>query len=107
MASSKIWKVQQDSESMAKITGESVSIIGAPNRFIKVNKNGTTVYGPMSVVAGSESIKTGGMFSSLPDLLQMIPSTTFSPIPSKIPMPPLGVAFDLAADVAFFAILLG
>lgn len=106
MATNKIWKVHSESEAMMTITGDSSSMIGSPNRYVKVNRNGTTVYGPMSVVAGSESIKTGGMFSSLPDLLQMIPSTTFSPIPSKIPMPPLGVAFDLAADVAFFSMLL-
>ena len=106
MPSNKIWKVGQDSPAQMSITNESAFVIGAPNRFIKVNDAGTTIYGPLSVVAGSESIKTGGMFVAMPDMIQMIPSTTYTPIPSKIPFPPLNVAFDLAADVAFFALLL-
>lgn len=102
----KIWKASLGSPAQFAIASESAFVVGAENRFIKVNGSGTTVYGPMSVVAGTESIKTGGMFVSLPNLVKMIPSTTYTPIPDQIPMPPLNVAFDLAADVAFFMLLL-
>lgn len=102
----KIWRASLESPAQFAISSESAFILGSENRFIKVNANGTTIYGPVSVVAGTESIKTGGMFVSLPNLVKMIPSTTYTPIPDQIPMPPLNVAFDLAADVSFFAMLL-
>lgn len=103
-APAKIWKANLNSPAQFAITDQSAFMVGAENRFIKVNQNGTTIYGPTAIVAGSESIKTGAMFCSLPNLVQMIPSTTFSPIPGQIPSPPINVAFDLAADCAFFAI---
>lgn len=103
----KIWKTSLNSPAQFAVASESAFMVGAENRFVKVNANGTTIYGPLSVVAGTESIKTGGMFTSLPNLVKMIPSTTYTPIPDQIPMPPLNVAFDLAADVSFFALLLG
>jgi hypothetical protein len=106
MEKAKIWKASLTSSAQFAISSDSAFMVGKENRFIKVNKNGTTVYGPMAVVAGTESIKTGGMFVSLPNLVKMIPSTFVSPIPDQIPMPPINVAFDLAADVSYFAILL-
>jgi hypothetical protein len=104
---SKIWKLKKDSTAYMAIKDDSVFMVGAPNRFITVDKQGTVVYGPMSVVAGEESIKTGGMFSRLPDLVQMIPETEVTPgTHIKIPIPPVHVGFQLAADVGFFAALL-
>lgn len=102
----KIWKATLTSPAQFAITHSAAFVVGAENRFIKVNDNGTTIYGPTSIVAGTESIKTGGMFSSLPNLIKMIPSTTYTPIPDQIPSPPLNVGFDLAEDVSFFAMLL-
>jgi hypothetical protein len=103
----KIWKATLTAEAKMAVTQDAAYVIGSPNRFIKVNENGTTIYGPVSIVAGTESIKTGGLFTSLPNLVKMIPSTTFSPIPDQIPSPPLNIAFDLVEDVSFFAALLG
>ncbi len=102
----KIWKASLESPAQLAVTSESSTMVGGENRYIKVNKNGTTIYGPVSIVAGTESIKTGGMFVSLPNLVKMIPSTMVSPIPDQIPSPPLNVAFDLVEDVSFFALLL-
>lgn len=102
----KIWKASLNAPAQFAITQNSAFMVGAENRFIKVNENGTTIYGPVSIVAGTESIKTGGMFTSLPNLVKMIPSTFVSPLPDQIPMPPINVAFDLAEDVAFFSMLL-
>jgi hypothetical protein len=102
----KIWKASLSAPAQFAITQNSAFIVGAENRFIKVNESGTTIYGPVSIVAGTESIKTGGMFTSLPNLIKMIPSTFVSPLPDQIPMPPINVAFDLAEDVAFFSMLL-
>ncbi len=102
----KIWKMNIDSVPAMAVTGNAAFMIGAENRFVKVNESGTTVYGPMSVVAGTETIKTGGMFVSLPNLVKMVPSTFVSPLPDQLPFPPINVGFDLAEDAAFFAILL-
>lgn len=103
----KIWKATLDATAKMAITENAAYVIGSENKFIKVNSNGTTIYGPLSIVAGTESIKTGGLFTSLPNLVKMIPSTTFSPIPDQIPSPPFNIAFDLAEDVTFFTSLLG
>lgn len=102
----KIWKMSLDSSAQFAVSDKAAYMVGAPNRFIKVNDNGTTIYGPVSIVAGTESIKTGGMFVSLPNLIKMIPSTMVTPIPDQIPFPPINIAFDLAEDVAYFATLL-
>ena len=106
MADIKLWKLNQDSPAGMKVANDSAMMIGAENRFIKVSDKGTVIYGPLSIVAGTESIKTGGMFISLPNLVKMIPSTFVSPIPDQIPFPPIHVAVDLALDVGFFAMLL-
>lgn len=102
----KVWKASINSSAKMTVTDDSAYVIGSENRFIKVNANGTTVYGPMSIIAGTESIKTGGMFTQLSNMAKMIPSTMVTPIPDQIPSPPLNIMFDLAGDVAFFASLL-
>jgi len=103
----KIWKHGIDSPAQIAITDENAYLVGSENKFIKAGQNGTVIYGPLSIVAGTESIKTGGMFTQLPNIVKMIPSTTVTPIPDQIPSPPLNVAIDLAADVGFFMSLLG
>jgi len=102
----KIWKASLKATAQFAITENAAYMVGSENRFIKVDDKGTTIYGPVSIVAGTESIKTGGMFTSLPNLVKMIPSTTFTPIPDQIPMPPINIFFDLAEDVAYFSMLL-
>lgn len=102
----KIWKLQQNSTANFNVRADSVQMVGDENHFIKVSDKGTVIYGPVSIVAGTESIRTGGMFVQLPNMAKMIPSTMVTPIPDQIPVPPIHVAFDLAQDVAFFAMLL-
>lgn len=106
MAKSKIWKLKANSPAQTVVTDDAVFLVGSETKFLKVNDKGTTIYGPISLATGSESIKTSGMFVSLPDLTQMIPSTTFSPIPAKIPVPPLNLFFDIAEDISYFSALL-
>jgi hypothetical protein len=103
----KIWKLKKDSTANMSVKDDAAFMVGAPNRFIAVDPSGTVVYGPMSIVAGEESIKTGGMFSRLPDMVQMIPETTVTPgTHIKIPIPPVHVGFKLAEDVGYFTGLL-
>lgn len=102
----KIWKASLKSPAQFAITDQAAYVVGSDTKFIKVDDKGTTIYGPVSIVAGTDSIKTGGLFTSLPNLIKMIPSTTYTPIPDQIPMPPINIFFDLAEEVSFFAMLL-
>ena len=103
----KIWKLKKDSTAYFMTKDDGAWVVGAPNRFMNIDKNGTVIYGPLSIVAGEESIKAGGMFSRLPDLVQMIPESMVTPgTHIKIPVPPVHVGFQLAQDVGFFASLL-
>jgi len=104
---SKIWKLRKDSKAFITVKDSEAFMTGSDTKFVKVNKAGTTIYGPLSIVAGEESIKTAGMFSRLPDLVQMIPETMTTPGPHiKVPVPPIHVGINLALDVGFFAALL-
>lgn len=102
----KIWKVRQESPSQFAVAEERVFMVGDKKHFITTGPGGNVIYGPTSIVAGAESIRTGGAFVSLPDGIQSIPSSQVTPLPGKIPIPPIHVAFDLAVDVAYFAALL-
>lgn len=102
----KIWKLSTDSTSQYAVGEDFATMVGDKKNFIKTSSGGNVIYGPTSIVAGAESIRTGGVFVELPDPVQGIPSTEVTPLPGKIPLPPLHVAFDLAVDVAYFAMLL-
>lgn len=102
----KIWKVSLKSKAQFAITDETATMVGDKKHFIKTSPGGNVLYGPTSIVAGAESIRTGGTYVSLPDALQSVPSTEVTPLPGKISIPPIHVAFALAEDVGFFAALL-
>lgn len=102
----KIWKLSLDSTAQVTVEAESATLVGSKKHFIKTGSGGNVIYGPTSIVAGSESIRTGGSYVSLPEPVQSLPSTEVTPLPGKISIPPVHVAFDLAQDVAYFAALL-
>lgn len=102
----KIWKLTDKSDSQMNVQSESAMMVGDKKHFIKTGTGGNVIYGPTSIVAGSESIRTGGAYVSLPEPVQSLPSTEVTPLPGKISIPPIHVAFDLAQDVGFFAALL-
>jgi len=102
----KIWKLNDRAQSQINVQAESATLVGDKKHFIKTGTGGNVLYGPTSIVAGSESIRTGGAYVSLPEPVQSIPSTEVTPLPGKISIPPVHIAFDLAQDVGFFAALL-
>jgi hypothetical protein len=102
----KIWKLSRDSTAMFAVSGERATMVGDSKNFITTSPGGNVIYGPTSIVAGSESIRVGGAYVSLPDAIQSLPSTQVTPLPGKISIPPVHIGFDLAQDVAFFAALL-
>ncbi len=102
----KIWKVARNSTAQMAVYHDKAIVMGDKDHFIQVNHRGTTIKGPLSIVAGTESIRTGGIFAQLPNMVKMIPSTAYTPIPDQIPVPPIHIAADMASDVAFFMALL-
>jgi len=89
-----------------KITEQSISIVGDERNLINVDDRGITLKGPISIVADGANIRRGGLFVGLPDFLQMIPSTMFTPLPQQVPFPPIAGLVNIGKDVAFFASLL-
>lgn len=102
----KVWKISRTSPAQFIVSDKEAFMMGDENHFIKVNQRGTTVKGPVAFVCGTESIRTGGIFAQLPNMVKMIPSTFVSPIPDQIPVPPIHIAVDMANDTAFFMALL-
>lgn len=102
----KIWKLSKNSNAQMAVSGEKVYMVGDQKHFIASSHRGNVIYGPTSIVAGSESIRTGGIYVGLPEAAQSLPSTQVTPLPGKLSIPPIHVAYDLAQDVAYFAALL-
>lgn len=102
----KIWKLNNKSVAQFAVSGERVMMVGDNKHFITSSPGGNVLYGPTAIVAGSESIRTGGAYVSLPEAAQSIPSTQVTPMVGKLSIPPIHVAFNLSQDLAFFAALL-
>lgn len=102
----KIWKLNTKAKAQFAVSGERVMMVGDNKHFITSSPGGNVLYGPTAIVAGSESIRTGGAYVSLPEPVQSLPSTQVTPLPGKVSIPPIHVAFDLSQDLAFFAALL-
>lgn len=84
----------------------SASLVGNSKNFITVDDRGITIRGPVSFVSDTGNRRTAGLFTGINDFLEMIPSTMVTPIPAKIPSPPVFAVTAIARDVAFFLSLL-
>jgi hypothetical protein len=100
--------IRTSSASVASVMLEdtSVSIIGDKRNFITCNADGIIIRGPVSFVSEGERRRYGGLFTDMNDFVAMIPSTIVTPIPQKLPMPPIFPIISLAKDVTFFMALL-
>jgi len=102
----KIFRSSRQSEAGLMLTEKSASLLGSQGNFVVCDERGVTIKGPISLVAQSSDIRTGGLFVGLNDFLEMIPSTLVTPIPKKIPFPPVFALSGIQTDVAFFMSLL-
>jgi hypothetical protein len=84
----------------------AVSIVGDSRHFIVVDERGITIKGPVSFISDSMGRRTAGLFTGINDFLEMIPQSIVTPIPSKIPYPPVFAVADIVRDLAFFSALL-
>jgi hypothetical protein len=102
----RVFRVSKTSKSSILLEDDKVSVIGDSRHFIVVDSKGITLKGPLSIVADSMGIRRGGLFVGLNDFLEMIPSTIVTPIPQRIPFPPVFAVADMVRDVAFFTAML-
>lgn len=78
-----------------------------PKAFISVKKDQISLSGGtpsvISIQGMSSSMKYAGMLQDLPFPLTMIPSTTFTPLPKQIMVPPLLDMLETVRQVATIA----
>lgn len=99
---SKLWKATKQARAGMQVTEDSAAIVGDSQHFVLADKKGVYLHGPVSIIAGAESRRSGGLFVGINDFLHMVPSTLISPIPQQVPIPPLFFIQNLAKDAAFF-----
>lgn len=70
-----------------------VRIASGPKSFISVTENGVTISpgqgNPLNIQAMSSDMKYGGLLQALPFPLSLLPSTTYTPFPKQIIIPPM------------------
>lgn len=103
---SRVIRTSNNSKAGIFIEDDSVSIVGDSKSFIVCDDRGVTIKGPVSFVSDSMGRRTAGIFVGINDFLEMIPQTVFTPIPSKVPFPPVFMMKNIATDLAFFTALL-
>lgn len=88
------------------VQDNAASLIGDSRHFITCDDRGVTIKGPVSFISDSLGRRTAGLFVGINDFMEMIPQTLITPIPSKIPFPPVFAIQNLTTDLAFFMALL-
>jgi len=102
----RIYKASHAAKAGIELTESSVAVAGDSRHFVVVDDRGTTIKGPISIVADAMGRRRGGLFTELNDFMHLIPSTMVTPIAAQIPMPPIQGLVGIARDVAFFLSLL-
>lgn len=102
----RVIRTAKTSPASIMVDDNAVHIIGDIRHFITVDERGITIKGPVSFVSDSAGRRTGGLFVGINDFCEMIPQTIVTPVPSKVPFPPIFAVGNIAKDLAFFMALL-
>ena len=102
----RVIRTSDKSKASIYLEDNAVSIIGDSRHFIVCDDRGITFKGPVSFISDSLGRRTGGLFTGINDFLEMIPQTIITPIPSKIPFPPVFAIQNIVTDLGFFMALL-
>lgn len=97
------WKVSRGATAGMFINEERAVVAGDSKHFLVADANGITIKGPVNMINMSNEIRTGGLFIGTGEFSEMIPSTIVTPLPTKIPAPPITAIVNILGDVAFFA----
>ena len=96
------WRASRDSKGGVFITREKTLLVGGPQSFVAADKNGITMRGPVSQVSMSNENKFAGLFGGLGEFMEMVPSTLATPLPQRIPVPPISGIINVVQDLALF-----
>jgi len=102
----RVFRVNKDSKSSIHLEDNSVAIVGTDKNYVVCNEMGTVIKGPVSLISGSQQRRSGALFVGLNDFFEMIPQSMFTPIPSKVPAPPVFAIQNIVKDLSFFMSLL-
>ena len=103
---SRVIRTNSKAKSSLYVQDNSIALIGDSRHFVVCDDRGVTIKGPVSFISDSMGRRTAGLFVGINDFFEMIPQTIVTPIPSKIPFPPLFAITGMASSVAFFTALL-
>ncbi len=97
------WKASRTAQAGVFLNQDRAVIAGDSKHFLVADSNGITIKGPMNIVAMSNEVRSGGLFIGTGEFTEMIPSTVVTPIPAKLPVPPVSAIIVILGDVALFA----
>lgn len=99
---SRVFRTSSKSPAGVFVQDKSAALFGNHKNFVVADDRGITIKGPISFISDSMGRRTGGLFVGINDFLEMIPQTILTPIPSKIPFPPIFEAVAIAGTVGYF-----
>lgn len=102
----RVFRTSNTSKAALVLQDDQVRIVGSDKHFIVADEKGISIKGPVSFISDSMSRRTLGVFVGINDFLEQIPQTIVTPIPSKIPFPPVFITKSIVRDLAFFMALL-
>ena len=102
----RVYRSSKTSKAALEMSEDTAVLAGDSRHLVVVDSRGTTIKGPISIIADAMGVRRGALFVGINDFVHMIPSTMMTPIPQQIPFPPVHGLTNLATDVAFFTSLL-
>lgn len=98
----KIWTASENTAAGFMVTENKAYMIADRSNHFVASPNGAIITGKSIVFnTTSENIRAGGFFIKMNDIVQMIPTTLVTPMPSQVPFPPLGFVSAIVKDLAF------
>jgi len=87
----RVWRASRNATAGIQLSDETIEITANKRNSIAIGNSGIGVVSK-SFTFGmtSENIRHAGLFVQTPDFAAMIPSTIVTPLPKRIPFPPLG-----------------
>lgn len=99
----RVWRVGANASAGIQVNEDSVEITANPKNTIIVADTGVGVVGKSFTLGmGSENIRHAGLFVETGDFAAMIPSTIVTPLPKRIPFPPLGFVTSMLKTLPVF-----
>jgi hypothetical protein len=99
-------KASPEAEAGQVIDSRSVRMHGNKENYVQTDTKGTTIGGPMSLVAGSGQMRFSSLWTMNNEIMLSLPSTMATPTPVMMINPPVRQFASLMKDAAVFIGLL-